>query len=118
MIRSYAMARRELRADVLLAQNIRALLNARRVDQQALAVWCGHGAAWISKVLANERGLRIQDLGRIADFFGVTVANLFQPGLAVERRRATDRRAGRDRRKADRRGQRRSDIHPDVPLRI
>lgn len=112
--------RRELRADVLLAQNIRALLDARRLDDQALAIWCGHKGAWLSKALSGERGIRLKDLGKIADFFGLTVAELFQHGISplterrrFERRSGSDRRTGEDRRKA-RTGY---ELHPstDVP---
>lgn len=93
---------RELRADVLLARNIRALLIARNVDDSALAAWCGHRPAWLSKILSGERGMQLKDLGRVADFFGLAVYELFQYGIdqSLERRRRC-RRAGEDRRKAE-----------------
>lgn len=108
---------RDLRADLLLAENLRALLHARRIDAKALAIWCGHGAPWISKVLKGERGVQIKELGKIADFFGLTVAQLFQEGISplTERRRLT-RRGGADRRSGeDRRRDVRPQVHPDVP---
>lgn len=98
--------RTALRPDLLIAQNIRALLSARGFDDGALAAWCGHRPAWLSKILNGERGLRIRELGKIADFFGVEIADLFRYGIdpMLERRRRADRRSGRDRRcDADRR---------------
>lgn len=107
------MTRRGLRSDLLLAENIRCLLAARREDARSLAIWCGHKGAWISKVLSGERGVQMKDLGRIADFFGLTVAQLFQDGISTERRRTArrqdnDRRSGQDRRVAGER------IYPGV----
>lgn len=113
--------RRELKADALLAENIRALLNARREDARSLAMWCGHSGAWISKVLSGERGVPVRELGRIADFFGLTVAQLFQHGISplTERRRAHrrvgERRSGEDRRRSASLDGR---LHPDVQVRF
>lgn len=98
-------SRLAIRSDLMLAKNIRALLHARQIDDSALAAWCGHRPAWLSKILNGERGLRIKELGKIADFFGVEVAQLFQYGIdpLLERRRHqrrinVDRRTGLDRR--------------------
>lgn len=89
----------ELRADLLLAQNIRALLAARREDDSALAAFCGHRPAWLSKILSGERGCKIRDLGRIADFFGLEVHQLFLHGInPLFERRKRQRRSGQDRR--------------------
>lgn len=114
--------RRELKADALLAENIRSLLSVRREDARSLAVWCGHTGAWISKVLSGERGVPVKELGRIADFFGLTVAELFQHGISplTERRKAHrrgthDRRSGQDRRVAHLQNGR---LHPDVQTRF
>jgi hypothetical protein len=74
---------REVRADLLLRRNIEALLTARRLDAKALARWCGHKGPWISKILAGERGVQLDDLGKIADFFGLSVSQLFQHGISV-----------------------------------
>lgn len=110
----------QLRAEVLLAENIRALLAARGLDAQALAMWCGHKPSWISKVIAGSRGVQTRDLGKIADFFGLTISQLFQHGISplterrrVERRSPHSRRSGEDRRKPQ---EFHSRIHPDVPL--
>lgn len=106
-----------LKPEQLLAENIRALLTARQMDQSALAVWCGHKTPWISKILAGDRGCRIKELGKIADFFGLTVAELFQPGLTSStERRVRQRRVAERRTRADRRslGHRDRGLHPDV----
>lgn len=92
-------ASRSLRARYLLVENIKALLSARRVDQRDLAQWAGHRGAWISKILSGDRGVQLGDLDKIADFFGLTVADLFSVGIArVTERRRRQRRAGTDRR--------------------
>ena len=108
---------RTLRADILLAENIRTLLNVRGIDAQALAIWCGHKPAWISKILNNERGVQVRELGQIADFFGLTVPQLFEPGISpLTERRHRQRRTGQERRSGEDR-RRKYDyfrVHPDV----
>ena len=105
-----------VRAEILLRENIRALLYARREDQKSLAVWCGHAPSWISKVLSGERGVATEDLGKIADFFGLTCAELFQFGISsLTERRKRQRRAEADRRSGqERRGTRRDTVHPSL----
>lgn len=109
--------RRPLRADLLLVQNIRALLDGRREDDKSLAIWCGHSSAWLSKIMSGERRMPIQELGKVADFFGLTVSDLFQHGISP----LSERRRGRDRRLGERRAQERRTaevgnrgVHPDV----
>lgn len=94
-----------LRAGYLLTHNIKALIRARGVTAADLAFFCRHKPAWASKVLANQRGISLDDIDCIADFFGVTVDQLFRPGIAaVLERRQQDRRVGpRDRRQSERR---------------
>ena len=86
-------------ADQLLIENLKTLLRERRIDAQDLALWCGHQKAWISKILQGERGFPVHELGRAADFFGLTVSELFSPGISAlcERRRHA-RRTNKDRR--------------------
>jgi hypothetical protein len=99
MVRVYPMVERLTRADLLLAENLRTLIAARRVDAGDVALACGHGAAWISKILNGDRGMRVQDVGKAAAYFGLTVSEIFSPGISAmtERRRRT-RRAHLDRR--------------------
>jgi hypothetical protein len=112
------MQKRDFRADVLLSMNIRALLAARRMDAIALASWCGHKAPWISKILSLERGVQVKDLGRIADFFGLDVCDLFQRGITpLTERRRTQRRSEGERRSIIDRRQPKGNIgklHPDT----
>lgn len=89
----------------LLIRNVKALLADRKIDDKALSMWAGHKPPWISKILAGTRGVQLEDLGKIADFFGLTVAELLTHGRSFEtdrrrttRRAGTDRRSGRDRR--------------------
>ena len=104
---------------MLLAQNIRALLDSRMVEHRTLAMWCGHKPPWVSKILSGERGIPVRELGKIADFFGLTVSDLFLYGISSmndrrrrERRAPSDRRTGRDRRNH------RGDIHHDVKVKF
>jgi len=113
---SDGMEPRHYKANYLLVQNIQSLL-AGRGETARLAQWAHHKPAWLSKILAGDRGIKLSDLDKIADFFGLTVAQLFQHGISplTERRRTnrrsgTDRRSGQDRRQSElARG-----IHPDV----
>ncbi len=88
-----------VRADRLLVENILGLLHRRGYRQKALSRWCGKTETWLSQILAMKRRVLIDDLDRIADFFGYTTYQLFQPGIAsaTDRRRG-ERRSGQDRR--------------------
>lgn len=88
------------KASVVVVHNIQALLDREKVDHTALALFVGHKPSWLSKVLRGQRGVSIDDLDKIADFFDVTVRDLFSPTLG--RRPEHDRRHG-DRRHQDRR---------------
>lgn len=89
-----------MRADRVLSENIAHLLARRGQKQKDLALWCRHSEVWLSKALKGERDIRIKDFDRIADFFGIAVYQLFQPGISplTERRNGRDRRKGGDRR--------------------
>lgn len=97
-----------MKADYLFKQNIRALLSERNLRPHDLADWCHRTDSWLSKILSDkppavgekDRGLPLKYLDRIADFFGLAVYQLFQPGIAraSERRSGLDRRTGKDRR--------------------
>ena len=91
----YVQHKRGLKASRLLVENIRALLTRRGIDDKALAMWCGHKPAWLSKIMSGERGMGLSDMDKVADFFGLTVSQLLCHGIAplTERRRA-DRRSG------------------------
>lgn len=89
-----------MRADLILLENIGHLLRKRGYQQKDLADWCGHSAKWISQILNGERHLRVVEYDKIADFFGLAVYQLFQPGISplTERRKRGERRSGEDRR--------------------
>lgn len=89
----------QIAADELLRRNVQALLNGRKESQKALAMWMGHSAAWLNKILNAERGCPVKYLDRLADFFGLAPYQLLQPGIsALTERRKGERRDGRDRR--------------------
>lgn len=92
-----------MRAQSLLKQNVEALLRARHQQDKDLAMWVGHSGGWISKVFKGERNIRVTDLDRIADFFGLSVYQLFAPGIGpLTERRVVQRRKLKERRIADR----------------
>lgn len=89
-----------MKVQLLLKENVRALLTARGLDQKDLAFACGYSEGWISHILGDEkRTFSIHDLDTIADFFGYSAYQMLQPGLtkSSERRRG-DRRSGSERR--------------------
>jgi hypothetical protein len=89
-----------MRAGELLKHNIKALLKARHQTQRDLAQWCRRDESWLGHALNEpQRGIPIQYLDRIADFFGIATYQLLQPGIsALTERRVAERRKGRDRR--------------------
>lgn len=110
------------KAPTLLVENIRTLLAVRGIEAKALAIWCGHKEPWLSKILSFDRGVQMDDLDKIADFFGLTVAQLFQPGISPlaerrhrQRRSSDDRRSGTDRRQG---GHPDGALHADVQRRF
>lgn len=93
-------SQQHMKARLLLARNIHAILTARKQSQTSLAVWCRKKVSWINKILSGQRPMHIDDFDRVADFLGIGVYQLFLPGISAltERRKQTDRRAGKDRR--------------------
>lgn len=103
----------------LLKYNIDALLRARKQSRHDLAMWCRRSDPWLSKILSEtptnnqKRGVPLKYLDRIADFFGISTYQLFQPGISAvtERRQAQeDRRSGLERRIGH------SGVRPRLPL--
>ena len=84
----------------LLRRNIAELLRTRKESQHSLAFSLGHDKSWLNKFLNGEREIQLRDLDKVADFFGLSPYQLFQPGITAftERRLGTERRTGRDRR--------------------
>lgn len=88
---------------IVLKRNIAQLLADRHENQVQLARACGHKKSWINKFFKDETNtveLQLRDLDKIADFFGIEVHQLFQPGIGrlTERRLHLDRRATAERR--------------------
>lgn len=112
----YHMPLRRIKINLLMIENVRALLAARGVDDKALAMYVGHKPAWLSKIMSGERGISLPDLDRVADFFGLTVAQLLSPGISpMTERRVRHRRSGDDRRTGDRRRVEPDRLHPVMP---
>ncbi len=93
------MTERLIRSDLLLAENIRALLAARHVDGAALSMAIGHTPSWLSKIMMGDRKMSVEDAGKVAAYFGLSLAELFSPGISsVTERRKGQRRAAEPRR--------------------
>lgn len=100
MAELYPMRSPHVKAHRLMAENVSTLLRARGQTQHDLAQWCHRSDVWVSQFLQGKRMWQLDDLDRIADFFGIATYQLFQPGIAplTERRKAVNRRTGRERR--------------------
>ncbi len=84
-----------------MKRNIETLLKARGHHRKDLAQWCRRSESWISKIMGEDnREVPMKYFDRIADFFGIAVYQLFQPGInaLTERRKVPERRKGIDRR--------------------
>jgi hypothetical protein len=90
-----------MKASYLFKQNIDVLLRKRAQSRHDLASFCRRSDAWLSKILGkDDRNLPMAYLDKIADFFGLHVYQLFQPGISplTERRKGVPRRRGNERR--------------------
>jgi len=95
-----------MKALALLKHNIDTLLKTRGHSRRDLAGWVRQSTnkrlidPWISHIFTNpDQDIPAKYLDRIADFLGVDVHALFQPGLSTATdRRKGERRSGQDRR--------------------
>jgi hypothetical protein len=95
-----------MKALALLKHNIDAILKERRQTRRDLAQYVRQSFdnkkidPWISHIFTDaDAEFQMKYLDRIADFFGVTVYQLFQPGIShLTERRKSERRTGRERR--------------------
>lgn len=96
-----------MKALPLLKHNIDTLLKARHQTRRELAQWVRQSMdtkkidPWISHIFTNpDAEFQMKYLDRIADFFGIEVYKLFQPGISsvTERRKGGNRRTTVDRR--------------------
>jgi hypothetical protein len=88
------------RANATLKANVDAILKARGQTREDLSKWCRREVSWASKILNDpNRWFPNPYLDRVADFCGLQVYQLFQPGISpLTERRVRDRRTGKDRR--------------------
>lgn len=90
-----------MKAHVLLRNNIATLLAARKETQTALSDYCDNHKTWCSQFLSGKRDeIQLEDIDKIADFFGIANYQLMQPGISrlTERRLGIERREGQERR--------------------
>lgn len=109
-----------MKALPLLKHNIDTLLKARGQTRRELAQWVRQSInkkkidPWISHIFTNpDAEFQMKYLDRIADFFGISVYQLFQPGISP----LTERRNGERRKLADRRISARNRELPQSPIR-
>ena len=82
-----------------LTSNINTLLGFTRRRQSALAIHMGISQPHVSNLLNGKRLWQVEDLDSVADFFSVTVSDLFRENDGVfERRSGAERRSRVDRR--------------------
>lgn len=88
-----------MKAARIVAENVSALLKRENYHQTDLAQHCKRSDPWVSQFLRGERTWQLDDLDKVADFFGMDTFELFRPGIAQRsERRGVQRRAGVDRR--------------------
>lgn len=104
--------------------NVECLMEMHRLTQVQLADRIGRSQSWLSKRLSGTTSFQIEDLDLIGDVFGLSPAQLLQPGHGkLDRRSGQDRRTRTDRRQLGERFQSprgqhriphsRGDISPD-----
>ncbi len=82
-----------------LTSNINTLLGFTKRRQSALAIHMGISQPHVSNLLNGKRLWQVEDLDSVADFFSVTVSDLFRATEgAFERRSGAERRSRVDRR--------------------
>lgn len=92
-----------MRANLVMKQNVKHYIRERGLSQKGLAMYCYKKESWASKILTVEkRSFPPRYYDRIADYLGVSLYELFRPGLShlTERRSGTDRRMMKERRTA------------------
>lgn len=103
----------------VMKENIDGLLKKQGLRRHDLAQWCKRGDDWISHIMNTpSRGFPVDYWPKIADFLGVEVFHLLQPGATplTERRSGTDRRQGIERRVGPAQRLRERDREPIAPL--
>jgi transcriptional regulator with XRE-family HTH domain len=86
-------ANRQVRA------NVEALMEAYRWTQAELAERLGESQPWLSKRLTGKTPFQIEDLDALGAVFGLSPAQLLQPGHGkLDRRTGGQRRVGVERR--------------------
>lgn len=95
----------EIPAEEQLRRNILELMRWRKMNQVRLAKLLGQSQSWLSRRLSEkpDKGTRFQfsDLDTLSAIFGVSPAQLLQPGYGNwDRRTGGDRRSGVDRRQS------------------
>lgn len=90
-----------LRTNLVMKQNVKALLRHRGLTQKDLADYCHRSESWIGKILdlTSDRKFPLKYWEKISDMLRVETYQLIQPGLTLPtERRKGQRRTGTDRR--------------------
>jgi transcriptional regulator with XRE-family HTH domain len=88
-------------AEEQLRQNLRELMEWRRMTQADLAAQLGRSQPWVSKRMSGVNKFQVEDLDELARVFMLTPTELLHPGYGQWDRRTTrDRRTGNDRRQS------------------
>jgi Helix-turn-helix len=73
----------DLPASEQLRRNVDAMLRAGQIDRQLLALHLRIHKTAVGKWLSGHRELRMRHLDALAEFFGVAVGQLFEPGFGL-----------------------------------
>jgi transcriptional regulator with XRE-family HTH domain len=90
-----------LDAEAQLRQNVKELMDWRRMTQAVLAEKLGEKQPWLSRRLTGANKFTVRDLDALSRVFHITPSQLMRPGYGQwERRKNRDRRSGHERRGA------------------
>jgi transcriptional regulator with XRE-family HTH domain len=77
----------------LLRRRVQALLHMTGRTRKDLALYLGKQPSWATDYFHGRHGVTLKDLDRLARFFGVSVASLFEiDGVRFRERRRDERR--------------------------
>ncbi len=92
----------------VLRRRVSDLLEHEQISRKDLAAYLGHARSWTTEFLNASHGCSLDDVDKIARYFGLSVPQLFElDGVRFrdrrrgQRRSGLDRRGGFDRRKAE-----------------
>lgn len=114
------MRQHRKRSIYMARENIKTLLERKRMTIKEVSNMLGHDKSWLSKILKsdeaqdkdpNSRSITMETLDELAQFFGLEPYQLLMPGMSalLERRKGAERRTWNQRAHERRTAERRSE---------